>query len=278
MKPCSRGRRGRWPAAGVARAESPGARRLAREHRNRRRRRPGFPRVSRERARWRAAFLPAGGEGRALPGPRAQHHRRAARASSSPSTAATSSTAANRSWRVPSPCTCSTPGRHAGLRRLARQPRRHQRVLFHRLERLVRRGLRRPFRARRHRASRCTARCRRRGRCTSRTTNASAAPMRASAPRRERAVAREKSAARAASESAGTGYGDRRVDHAVRGGIRRAFETPTAAISSSTSGARHCAASISSSAARRIASGMNPRWASRRRRRAGADTLQQGRR
>ena len=41
--------------------------------------------------------------------------------------------------------------RHAGLRRLARQSRCHQRVLFHRLERLVCRGVRRPYCARRHR-------------------------------------------------------------------------------------------------------------------------------
>ena len=70
------------------------------------------------------------------------------------------------------------------------------------------------------------------------------------------AGAAEKSARR--DESPGTGYGDRRVDHAVEVEFV-AQSAPTAATSSSTNGARRCAASTCSSAARRTGSGMNPR-------------------
>ena len=85
------------------------------------------------------------------------------------------------------------------------------------------------------------------------------APAASAPPPRDRARV-----ARAAAKSAGTGYGDRRVDHAVQ----------VEFVARSNADSRHfikyewretlCRKHLSS-AARRIASGMNPRWVSRRR-------------
>ncbi len=79
---------------------------------------------------------------------------------------------------------------HAGLRRLARQSRCHQRVLFHRLERLVRRGVRRPLRARRHRRRGVWRGATASSGLSAVSTNASAAPIRPA--RRPRARRRPK--------------------------------------------------------------------------------------
>ena len=262
---------GSWMFAGAALAK-----RLAREHRDRRRQWPGISRISRERARWRAAFLPAGGEGCALPGPRAQHHRRTARARHRGRRPQHHQRQPSRSSRVPSPCTCSTPygtqdyaGWRANLDAInefyftdwsdsyaeAFGDRSARGVIAVAVYGEVPppRPVYQPYR--RTRAQRRFGR--RAGRAARRRPkNPRVAAMNPPAP--VMAIGASITPCRWSSS---------------RG------QTPTAVTSSSTNGVTRCAASISSSAARRIDSGMNPRWASRRRLRAGADdSTIQGRR
>ena len=242
--------------------------RLAREHRDRRRQWAGFSRVSRERARWRAAFLPAGGEGRALPGPRAQHHGRKARARhrgrrpqhhQRSQVGARALRAHVRARRLaarritPAGAPISTPSTSSiSPTGATRMPRRSA---------TVPRAASSP--------SRCMARCRRLVPYIGRTTNVSAAPIRPAAPRRERAAVRKVRRAPQMNPPAPVMAIGASITPCRWNSSR--VRTPTAVTSSSTSGVKHCAANISSSAARRIDSGMNPRWASRRRLRAGAD-------
>ena len=131
--------------------------------------------------------------------------------SSSRSMAATSSMAANRTSRVPNPCTCShlmkprtTPAGAPISTRSTSSISPTGAIRTPKPSATAPRAASSP--------SRCTARCRRLAPCTNRMTNANAAPIRPA--RRCRACRGEVRCRR--DESAGTGYGDRRVDHAVQ--------------------------------------------------------------
>ena len=242
------------------------------EHRNSRRQWAGISRVSGKRARWRAAILPAGGKGRAVPGTRAQRHRQRLGLVIAVDGRNIINGAKSELARS-EPMYVLDALRYAGLRRLARHstpstssisptgatrtPRRSATVL---------RAASSP--------SQCMAKRRRRFRCPDPYEDASAAPiLPASRPQARRRPKNPRAAA--VSRRAPAMATDTSITPCRSNSSR--VRTPTAATSSSTNGVTRCAESISSSAARRTVSGTNQHWASRRRLRAGTEHKQRDR-